>query len=275
MLPISPSSTRAECQAVVDLRGGAHVQQGALHVAGPCCVHVQATHQVGLVFLVGQPARCRAGCAALAQRKHAGTARGGGGEGVGVDADEQVGLHAPRFFHRACPGARSNRRRGSERRASGLPPTVVALMRSRSRWATRSTTSFSRVPRGADGAGVFTAVAGVQRHDDDAVGLGGVARPPRAVGRHRRSAPGQARPGRVWRWARVRSRRAGQSGRPAGRPVRRGLAGAAVVSAGRRRGQTPRSRQLARWRRAGARRSGLRSGSTGLRGYRSNTSRCW
>jgi hypothetical protein len=30
----------------------------------------------------------------------------------------------------------------------GLPPTVVALMRSRSRWATRSTTSFSRVPPG-------------------------------------------------------------------------------------------------------------------------------
>ncbi|MNW22596.1 hypothetical protein D3C71_2241760 [compost metagenome] len=49
----------AKLEAVVDLRGGAHVEQGALHM-GIRIAHtndVQAADQVRLVFLVGQPAR--------------------------------------------------------------------------------------------------------------------------------------------------------------------------------------------------------------------------
>jgi hypothetical protein len=45
-----------QLEAVVDLGGGAHVQQRALHVP-VLVVHVDAAHAVGLVFLVGQPAR--------------------------------------------------------------------------------------------------------------------------------------------------------------------------------------------------------------------------
>ena len=53
----------AELEAVVDLRGGAHVQQRALHMLVLDCV--DAAHQVGLVFLVGQPAGGGAGGTAL------------------------------------------------------------------------------------------------------------------------------------------------------------------------------------------------------------------
>ncbi|MNT53328.1 hypothetical protein D3C72_1904120 [compost metagenome] len=88
----------AQLQAVVDLRGGAHVQQRALHVL-VFGLHVDAAHQIGLVLFVGQPARCRARCTALAQRKYAGAPGGGHRERVGMDADKQVGLHAPRFLH--------------------------------------------------------------------------------------------------------------------------------------------------------------------------------
>jgi hypothetical protein len=42
--------------------------------------------------------------AALAQREHAGTLWPRGVEGVGVDADEQVGLHAPRFLYAGVQG---------------------------------------------------------------------------------------------------------------------------------------------------------------------------
>ena len=144
-------------------------------------LHIEATHQVGLVFLVGQPARCRAGCAALAQRKHAGTACSGGGEGIGMDADEQVGLHAPRFFHPRAQGheviavAGQKRAHGVAAHGGGVDAVAQQVGHAQHH------VFFARARR-ADGAGVFTAVAGVQRHDDDAVGLRSCGAPAWAVG---------------------------------------------------------------------------------------------
>jgi hypothetical protein len=88
----------ADAQAVLDLRGGAHVQQRAQHLRVAADLQVDAAHRVGGVLLVGHPARGGAGGAAVGQREHAGAARLGG-EGVGVDRHEQVGLHAPRLAH--------------------------------------------------------------------------------------------------------------------------------------------------------------------------------
>ena len=150
---------------------GAHVQQRALHllVFG---AHVHAAHQVGLVLLVGQPPCRGAGRAALAQGKHACATCAGCGESVGMDAHKQVGLHAPRLLHTGAQGHKVvaiAREKGPHRVAAhGGGVDAIAqqvghaqhhIFFARARWA--------------DGAWVFATVSGVERNDDDAVGLCG------------------------------------------------------------------------------------------------------
>ena len=93
----------AECQTVLDLCGGAHVEQGALHLA---VLHAQVhtADHIGLVFFLCHPAGGGAGGATLAERKHARALRPGGIKSIGVDADQQVRLHALGFLHTHMQG---------------------------------------------------------------------------------------------------------------------------------------------------------------------------
>ena len=157
-----------ELETVLDLRGGAHVQQHALHMLVLHAAHIQAADQVSLIFLVGQPARCRAGGAAFAERKHAGAASGGRGEGVGMNADEQVGLHAAGFFH---AGGKRHKEVGIARHhgahgAAANAGVVDALAQQVGHFEHHI---FFAQAAGAGSTGVFAAVAWVQHHDDDAV----------------------------------------------------------------------------------------------------------
>ncbi len=110
--------------------------------------------------------------AALAQRKHAGAARAGGEEGVGMDADEQVGLHPPGLLHAHLQRHKKigvAREEGAHRVAvDGGGVDAVAQQVGH----LEHHVFLARAAR-ADGAGVFAAVAGVERDDDQAVGAGG------------------------------------------------------------------------------------------------------
>ena len=88
----------AQLHAVIDLRRRRQVEQhaGQLLVV---VLYVHAADQVGLVFLVGQPARSRRGGALFGQHEDGRAARRRLDERVGVDRDEQVGLHLARLFH--------------------------------------------------------------------------------------------------------------------------------------------------------------------------------
>ena len=158
----------ADFQAVVDLGGGAHVKQGAFHLGIPS-LDVQATDQIGLVFLCGHPARCRAGRAALAQRKDAGALRAGCKKRIGVDADEQVGLHMAGLLHPHMQGhkkigvAREVGAQGVAVDGGGVNAIPQAVGQ------TQHHVFFLRAA-GSDGAGVFAAMTGVQRDDDQAIG---------------------------------------------------------------------------------------------------------
>ena len=90
-------------QAVVDLRCGAHVQNcfEHIHIFG---FDVHAADRISRIFFVGKPFGRGAGCTLIAERKHAGTSCFGVGEGVGVNADEQVRLHFLCFFHAVVQG---------------------------------------------------------------------------------------------------------------------------------------------------------------------------
>ena len=150
--------------------GGAHVKQGMFHlrILG---FHIQAANQIRLVFLVRHPARGGARCAALAQRKDAGPLRPGGKKGVGVDADEQVGLDPSRLVD---PHMQGHEEVGVACQIGahgvavdgGRIDAVAQPVRQ-----TQHHVFFARTT-GADGAGIFAAVAGVQRNDDQAVGPG-------------------------------------------------------------------------------------------------------
>ena len=87
-----------QLEAVVDLCGGAHIQQGALHLNIPG-FHVQAANTVSLVFLVRHPACRAAGSATLAECEDAGPLRTWREKGIGVNADKQVRLHTLGHVH--------------------------------------------------------------------------------------------------------------------------------------------------------------------------------
>ena len=71
-----------------------------------------AADQVGVVFLLGEPARRRARGAPFRQNEHRTAARIGSNEGVGVYRYEQVGLHPARLVPPGDAAERNNRRRG-------------------------------------------------------------------------------------------------------------------------------------------------------------------
>ncbi len=186
------------------------------------CADVHAADLVGLVLLVGEPARGAAGGAALAQREHAGAARIGRGEGIGMDAHEQVGLHAPRLLH---AHAQRHEEVGVAREEGAHRVAVDAAGVDAVAQPVRDLQHDVLLARavGADGAGVFAAVAGIERDDDDAVGAAGrgaprccccraaAPRPMAAAGASPAAVPttgggGRARPAR----GRTRRRRTGR-----------------------------------------------------------------
>ena len=160
----------AELQAVAHLGGGAHVEQGALH-GGIAAVDVDAAYQVGLVFFGGKPACGGAAGAVLAQGIDAGAVGLRGDEGIGMDADKQVGLHAPRFLHAGLQGhevvaiAREVGTHGAACGAAGVDAVAQEAGNA------QHDVFFARAA-GADGAWVFAAVAWVERDDDEFVALG-------------------------------------------------------------------------------------------------------
>ena len=94
----------AELEAVVDGRGLRQVEQRLREVA-VLDVEVHAADEVRVVLALGEPARRRAGGAALRQREHRRAARVRLDEGVGVDRDEEVGLaRAAPCRRAACSG---------------------------------------------------------------------------------------------------------------------------------------------------------------------------
>ena len=161
----------AQLQAVIDLRGGAHVEQRAFDL-GVLGLHIEPANLIRLVFLGCHPARGCAGGAALAQGKHAGPLRPGGKKGIGMQADKQVGLHALGFlhahmeWHKKVGIAREKGAHGIaiDRRAVDA---VAQLVRQAQHHI------FLAGAPGANGTRVFATVAGVQRHDDQAVGGSG------------------------------------------------------------------------------------------------------
>ena len=172
----------AQRQAVLDLRCGAHVEQGVLHLSIlPAQVH--AADVVGLVFFLRHPARRSARGPALAEREHAGALRTRGVEGIGVDADKQVRLHAPGFLHAHMQGhkkvsiSRQERPHGAAAHAAGVDALAQHfgdfedhVFFARAAWA--------------NGTRVLAAMARVQRDHDQPVGawwLGCLARAARVV----------------------------------------------------------------------------------------------
>jgi hypothetical protein len=150
----------AELQAVLDLRGGAHVEQRARH-GGVVRLDVDAAHQVGGVLLVGHPARGGAAGCAVAQGEHRRAARLLVEEGVGVDRHEQVGLHAPRLAHPLVQRHEEVGVSGEHGAHAGM-----ALMRSRSCIADLQHHVLLAQPARAGRAGILAAVARVDRDDD-------------------------------------------------------------------------------------------------------------
>jgi hypothetical protein len=133
------AARRRQLEAVVDLGGGAHVQQRALHA----CQSLSSTltPPTGRPGFPCWPASARRAGGAAPDSANTLAPRRRGGEGVGMDADEQVGLHAPRLAHARGQG-HEEVGVAREKARMGLPPTLAALMRSRSLSAICSTTSF-------------------------------------------------------------------------------------------------------------------------------------
>ena len=183
----------AEFETVLDLGSGQHVVKDLLDL-GVFGFDVEAANLVGLVFLGGHPARRRAGGAVLAQGEHAGALRAGREKRIGVDADHQVSLHVAGFLHAHMQGHKEVGIAGEVGTHGaavevGLVDAVAQAVRQ-----AQHHVFFTRTPR-PDGARVFTAVARIQRNDDEPVG--GVFF---AAARRRRH--------QGFRW----SRRGGQSG---------------------------------------------------------------
>ena len=191
-----------------------------------CCADVDAAHQVGGVLACwpSSAPRCcwpRPGCSAntLAPR-----ASGVMKASAWIDTNRSACTRRA-LRTRSCSGTKKSASRVSIARMPGR-----ALRRSRSCSATASTTSFSRRPRRADGAGVFAAVAGVERDDDQAVdpaalGVGGGGGSGAGVGgRGGADAGGDRRRGGAGRRWRRLARRAPMSSPSASCTAARGLA---------------------------------------------------
>jgi len=106
----------------------------------------------------------------VAERVHAGTGGRRASEGIGVDADEQVGLHAACLLHAHAQGHEE------VAVARHVGPHGAAVDRALVDAVAQQLGDLQDHvlligALGADGAGVLAAMAGVQRHDDDAVGL--------------------------------------------------------------------------------------------------------
>ena len=153
---------RAELQAVVDLRRGRQVEQHARDLR-IVAAEVDAADQVGVVFLARHPRGGRRTGAALRQGEHRGAARIRTDPGIGVDRDEQVRLHAPRLGH-----------------ALAESDEVVAVAREHHAHAALSVDQPLDASRdrqrdmllvgaaAADRARVLAAMAGIDRHGDEA-----------------------------------------------------------------------------------------------------------
>ena len=158
----------AQLQAVLDLRGGAHVEQGPSHLR-ILAAQIDAADQVGLVFFLCNPLGILAGGTALAECEDARALGSGGVKRVGVDADKQVGLHASGLLHPHMQGhkevgiARQKRPHGVAAHAAGVDAVTQHL-------GDLEHHVFLSGAAGANRAGVFTAVARVQRNDDQPVG---------------------------------------------------------------------------------------------------------
>ena len=134
---------------------------------------VQPAHAVGAVFLIGHPARGRARGRSLAEGKHAGAARFGREEGIGVQADEQIGLHPLGFLHPHMQGHKIigvTRQEGAHRQVAALGfqhRAIDAVAQAQSDFKDHI---FFTGPFGADGARVFAPMARIQRHHNHAIG---------------------------------------------------------------------------------------------------------
>ena len=123
--------------------------------------HIDAADRVGRVLALGHQPGGGAGGAGVRQREHRGAAGLRRDEGVGMDRDEQVGLHPPGLMRTRSAAARNSRCRGS---ASHACPAGVDA--SCSRQAIDSTTSSrSRRPM----APGLPAMARIDRDDDQPV----------------------------------------------------------------------------------------------------------
>jgi len=125
---------------------------------------VDATDQVGLVFLGSHPARRAAGRAALAEGEHAGALRSGVKKASACRLDEQVGLHPPGFLYPHPQRHEEVGIAGQEGAHADCPRTLVRLIRSRSRWRQAQHHVLLAGATRPNGTGVFAAVARIQRH---------------------------------------------------------------------------------------------------------------
>ena len=135
----------AELQAVLDLRGGAHVEQRAHARARPAPSTLtpptrSAAFSLSAIQRAARAARRRSGCSANTLAPRASGVR----KASAWMRDEQVGLHPPRLLHALV----QRHEEVGVARQHGAHRSGMALMRSRSCCAIASTTSFSRGPLG-------------------------------------------------------------------------------------------------------------------------------
>ena len=137
-----------------------------MQVAG---TNIEPADQVCLVLPVGHPARGRAGGAALAQGKDTGTLRPRREEGIGVQADEQVGLHPACLGHPLLQGHKkiTVAREVSLQWIALDAARIDALAQTQGQF--QHHILFARAGR-PDGAWVFAAVARVEGDHDQPVG---------------------------------------------------------------------------------------------------------
>lgn len=226
-------------------------QQHLGHLAvAPAQVH--AADEVGLVLPVGQPAGRTAAGTAFRQHEDRRAARIRAHEGIGMDRDEQIGLHAACLLHPNCQRHEKIRIPGQERTHIGfLVQAGAQTLRNRQHHVLFACASF------ADGARIFAAVAGIDGHGDQSghgAGSGARAQAPPIVA----VVGAGARRGAVGRRARWNGRRAGPAGRAMHRRPRGDSCRARERKAGRPKRARDRSRRPA-WRRREIRRPDLAS----------------
>ena len=127
---------------------------------------VQTANRVSTVFLACHPFGRSARCCALAQREHTGTAGLGVEKSIGMDADEQIGLHPAGFLHPLLQGDEKvgftgqHGAHGQDALARAHAGAVDAVAQAQG--DLQHHIFFARATL-AQGAGVFAAVSGVQR----------------------------------------------------------------------------------------------------------------